>query len=301
MLFLFLVFQFQGFAAMRQFKISQSITNRNEDSVNRYLVEISHIDLIDGEEEARLGKFAASGDLPALQKLIKANLRFVVSVAKQYQNRGMGLSDLISEGNLGLIKAATRFDPTKGFKFISFAVNWIRQSIIQAINEQKRMVRLPGNRLNDIHSLTKAAIRLEQVLERTPSVAELAEELDFTAERVVELFSIGMATSSLDKQLGTEESSCLLDMLKDEHALSPELGLMAGSLSTDLGRVLKMLPVKEQLVLKYTYGIDGYPELSSDSIADELGLTKERIRQLKNRAIERLKREMFRDCVRGYI
>ncbi|WP_316813766.1 RNA polymerase sigma factor RpoD/SigA [Pedobacter heparinus] len=286
---------------MRQLKISQSITNRHEASVNRYLVEVSHIDLINAEEEARLGELMAAGDTVALHKLINANLRFVVSVAKQYQNRGLVLSDLIMEGNLGLIKAANRFDHTKGFKFISFAVNWIRQSILQAIAEQKRVVRLPGNRLNDIHNLTKAATRLEQLLERPASVGELAEELGFKEARVMELFTIGMATSSLDRQLGSEENNCLLDMLKDDNALCPERGLMTGSLSTDIVRILNKLPVKEQLVLKYTYGIDGYPELSSDDIAEHLKVTKERIRQLKTRAIERLKRDILSRCVKEYI
>ena len=286
---------------MRQFKISQSITKRNEDSVNRYLVDISHVDLMTPQEEARIAELAASGDAVAFEKLIRSNLRFVVSVAKQYQNKGMALSDLIMEGNLGLIKAANRFDATKGFKFISFAVHWIRQSIIQSIAEQKRMVRLPGNRLNDIQRMAKAATTLEQALERSPSVAELAEELEFAEERVADLFVISMATSSLDMQLGTEENTSLLDMLKDENSLCPDQGLMAGSLSTDVLRVLRTLPDKEQIIIKYAFGIDGYPELTAEDIAIRLKLGKERVRQLRCKAIESLKRSLVRNCVNDYL
>lgn len=286
---------------MRNFKITQSITKRNEDCVNKYLVEISHIDLMDADEEQRLAPAIASGDKAALDKLIKANLRFVVSVAKQFQNKGMSLADLINEGNLGLIRAANKFDPTKGFKFISFAVHWIRQGIVQAIAEQKRTVRLPGNRLNDLRKIGKEAARLEQELERLPTLSELAEALEMPEEKIAEANEVSLPMGSLDMQFGDENDHSLLDIVADVNAFSPESMCMANSLVMDVQRMLGLLPFKEQEILKYSFGIDGYPELIIDDIAERLGLTKERIRQLRVKAIKFLQRERIISSLRDYV
>ena len=273
---------------MRQLKILQSITNRNEDSVSRYLIDIAHIDLLHYEEEVSLASMARNGDDLALEKLIKTNLRFVVSVAKQYQNKGVCLSDLISEGNLGLIKAAKRFDHTKGFKFISFAVYWIRQSILQAISEHKRIVRLPGNQIYDLTRVSKAAVKLEQVLERTPTLSELAETLELSEEKIADiLYNAGIAVS-VDVKPDTHELS-LLETLVNRNSASPTDQLFRDSLSTDLSRAVNKLPEKQALILKYCYGIDGFPQLAQDDIAHKIGLTGERVRQLRCKGIEHLR------------
>ncbi len=274
---------------MRQLKILQSITNRNEDSVSRYLIDIAHIDLLHHEEELRLASRARNGDDLALEKLITTNLRFVVSVAKQYQNKGMNLSDLISEGNLGLIKAAKRFDHTKGFKFISFAVYWIRQCILQAIAEQKRMVRLPGNQIYELTRVSKAIVKLEQRLERTPPLHELAETLDLPEAKIADiLFNSGIAVS-VDLKSNTEQETSLLDILVNRNSESPTGQLFKDSLSTDLSRVINKLPERQAVILKYCYGIDGFPQLTHDDIAIKVGLTSERVRQLRCKGIERLR------------
>ena len=274
---------------MRQLKIVQSITNRDEDSISRYLIDIAHIDLLHYEEEVNLASMARKGDDLALEKLIKTNLRFVVSVAKQYQNKGVSLSDLISEGNLGLIKAAKRFDPTRGFKFISFAVYWIRQCILQAISEHKRIVKLPGNQIYDLTRVSKAAVKLEQVLERTPTLRELAETLELTEEKIADILYNGGMVVSVDVKSNTQSESSLLDTLVNRNSVSPTDQLFKDSLSTDLNRAINKLPEKQALILKYCYGIDGFPRLAQDDIAYKIGLTSERVRQLKCKGIERLR------------
>lgn len=275
---------------MRQLKIGNSITNRTEDSLSRYLTEIAHIDLLQQDEEAQLAMKAKSGDLQALDQLIRTNLRFVVSVAKQYQNKGMGLPDLISEGNLGLIKAAHQFDVTKGFKFISFAVYWVRQSIIQAISDQRRVVRLPGNQISDMNRISKAALKLEQVLERMPALSELAELLELPEEKIAEVLSNAGGSVSVDTQSHPNIESSLLDTLINQNSLSPGDQLIKESLTIDLIRVLNRLPKKQHLILKYFYGIDSFPQLSYEDIGLRVKLTSERVRQLKHIAVETLKK-----------
>lgn len=274
---------------MRQLKIAQSITNRTEDSVARYLLDIAHIELLDVEEENNVAMKAKNGDQDAMDRLIRTNLRFVVSVAKQYQNKGMCLSDLISEGNLGLIKAAQRFDHTKGFKFITFAVYWIRQRIIQSISEHKRVVRLPGNKISDMIKVSSAALKLEQTLERTPTLKELSGALKYDEDKITDVLSNSGLTVSLDSSSTGERTYSLLELLADQNALCPEAALIADSLSADLRRLVNRLPGKQQIVLKYSYGIENYPILSNDDIAEIMELTKERVRQLKNKGIETLK------------
>lgn len=274
---------------MRQLKIAQSITNRSEDSISRYLSDIAQIDLLQQDEEISIATMARNGDPRAMEKLINTNLRFVVSVAKQYQNKGMALSDLISEGNLGLIKAAQRFDYTKGFKFISFAVYWIRQSIIQAISDQKRVVRLPGNQINDLRKVSKVAVKLEQDLERTPTLIELAEMMELSEEKVADiLYSCGDSLS-VDEFTGGNAEMTLLDVLINENSISPIGQLFKESLSTDMMRILNRLPDRQQLIVKYLFGIDGLPQLNYDDIGLQMGLTSERVRQLKNIAVDTLK------------
>lgn len=276
---------------MRQLKIVPNITDRSEDSVSRYLLEISRIDLLHRDEELNLAIRARNGDHKALEKLIKTNLRFVVSVAKQYQNTGMSLSDLISEGNLGLIKAAHRYDYTKGFRFISFAVYWIRQFIIQGISDQKRTIRLPGNQIANMNKVSKATNKLEQQLERPPSVSEIAELMELTEDKVAEIVSGSAVSISVDGRGDVfSEQRPLLDTLVNENALCPVDHLLKGSLTDDLIRMLNRLPQKQGMVLKYWYGIDGYSQRGYDEIALQIGLTSERVRQLRSKAIEALGR-----------
>lgn len=275
---------------MRQLKIAQSITNRTEDSISRYLMDIAQIELLEQEEEVSLAKMIQNGDMQAMEKLVKTNLRFVVSVAKQYQNKGLALSDLISEGNLGLIKAAQRFDYTKGFKFISFAVYWIRQGIIQAISDQKRVVRLPGNQINDMQKVSRAMIKLEQHLERMPTLAELAETLELSEEKVADILCSGSSTVSVDMQCNSGAEATLLDVLTNQNSLNPINQLYIDSLSIDMIRILNRLPEKQELIIKYFYGLGGFPQLSFDDIAFKVRLTPERVRQLRNKAIDTLKK-----------
>lgn len=274
---------------MRQLKIVPNITNRTEDSISRYLVDIAQFDLLQQDEEVNLAKMAKNGDTSAMDKLIQTNLRFVVSVAKQYQNNGMALSDLISEGNLGLIKAVHRFDYTKGFKFISFAVYWIRQSILESISEQKRMVRLPGNQITDMRRVSKAMIKLEQVLERLPTIDELADMLGISQEKIADVLYSGGDCISMDMQCSSNSEVTFLDVLINQHSLSPTSQLFKDSLSTDMIRMLNRLPQKQQVILKYFYGLDSHPQLNYDDIAYRVNLTPERVRQLRNKAVDNLK------------
>ncbi|WEK18572.1 MAG: sigma-70 family RNA polymerase sigma factor [Candidatus Pedobacter colombiensis] len=285
---------------MRQLKIAQSITNRNEDGISRYLVEIAQIDLLRQGEEAILAVKVKNGDQFALEKMIKTNLRFVVSVAKQYQNNGLSLCDLISEGNIGLIKAAKRFDPTKGFKFISFAVYWIRQCIIQAISEQKRTVKLSGNQIYDMGRVSKASIKLEQMLERTPTLTELAEVLGLSEEKIADVLYNGGISVSVEVKSNAYSELSLLDTLVNTNSICPSAQLFKESLSKDLIRAIDTLPEKQRVVLKYCYGIDNFPELTHDDIAYKIGLTAERVRQLKCKGIESLKTICQLSCMTDY-
>ena len=274
---------------MRQLKISKSITNRETASLDKYLQDIGKEELISAEEEVRLAGLIRMGDTKALDKLVKSNLRFVVSVAKQYQNQGLSLPDLINEGNLGLIKAAKRFDETRGFKFISYAVWWIRQSILQALAEQSRIVRLPLNQVGSLNKIKKESSRLEQKYERPPSIDELAESLDMPKEKISEVLNITTRYVSMDAPLVQDEETNFIDVYINEDAPATDQSLMKESLSREIERALATLTEKERDVLNLFYGIGGHHGLTLDEIAAKFDLTRERVRQIKEKAIRRLK------------
>jgi len=276
--------------ALRQLKITKTLTNRDDISLEKYLNEISKERMISAEEEAVLAKKIREGDEVALQTLTKANLRFVVSVAKQFQNKGLTLSDLINEGNIGLIKAAKRFDETRGFKFISYAVWWIRQSIIQATYEQSRIVRLPFNQLGNINKVYKATQLLEQQFEREPTLAELSELLDFTETQIKDTMKISGKQISMDAPLKDGEDFNLLDTLVSSNLPATDAKLMNESLVAEIDRILERLDKRERLVIKMIFGVGNEGKTYSiDEIAAELGLTGERIRQIKVVALRKLK------------
>lgn len=285
---------------MRQLRISQSITNRNTDSLEKYLNDIGKIDLLDIDEEIRLATVIQEGDRAALDKLVNANLRFVVSVAKKYQDKGLRLADLISEGNVGLIKAATRYDHTKGFKFISFAVWWIRQSIICAIAEQKRLVRLPGNQIVGITKINKAAEALEQQLERNPSLGEIAEMLELPEDKVADFHSNSSLSHSLDMLINEESGFTLMDTIASESEPNADHQLLQESLTDDLRRFLQVLPEREQKIISLYYGLYGYSETTLDDMVYIFDLSKERIRQLKDKALKTLRRHAKSCYMTGY-
>ncbi len=274
---------------MRQLKISKSITNRETASLDKYLQDIGREELISAEEEVRLAQLIKNGDQRALEKLTKANLRFVVSVAKQYQNQGLSLPDLINEGNLGLIKAAKRFDETRGFKFISYAVWWIRQSILQALAEQSRIVRLPLNQVGSLNKIKKESSRLEQKFERQPSIDELAESLDIPKEKIAEVMNITTRYVSMDAPLVQDEETNFIDVFVSEDNPTTDHILMRESLSREIERSLSSLTEKERDVLNLFYGIGMSHGLTLDEIAAKFDLTRERVRQIKEKAIRRLK------------
>lgn len=274
---------------MRQLKIAQSITNRDTDSIDKYLTDIGRIDLLSIDEELSLAKRIKKGDTVALDKLVKTNLRFVVSVAKKYQNRGLQLADLISEGNLGLIKAAHRFDDTKGFKFISFAVWWIRQSIMQALADQKRMIRLPGNQVLGIIKINKAADLLEQKLERLPTYEELSVATELSQEKVADYLSSAPLSYSLDMTTNEESGFTLMDTLANENVPNTDALMMTESLSEDLNRTLGILPEREKWIITLFFGLDNHTALTLDDMVEVFNLSKERIRQLKDRALKTLR------------
>ena len=274
---------------MRQLKIAQSITNRDSDSIDKYLTDIGRIDLLSVEEELSLAKRIRKGDAVALEKLVKTNLRFVVSVAKKYQNRGLQLADLISEGNLGLIKAAHRFDDTKGFKFISFAVWWIRQSIMQALADQKRMIRLPGNQVLGIIKINKAADLLEQKLERLPTYEELSVATELSQEKVADYLSSAPLSYSLDMTTNEESGFSLMDTLANDNVPNTDALMMTESLSEDLNRTLGVLPEREKWIITLFFGLDNHTALTLDDMVEVFNLSKERIRQLKDRALKTLR------------
>jgi len=288
---------------MRQLKITNQITNRSSDSLEKYLYEIGKLDLITAQEEVELAKRIKQGDKRALDKLTKANLRFVVSVAKQYQNQGLSLSDLINEGNMGLIKAAKRFDETKGFKFISYAVWWIRQSILQALAEQSRIVRLPLNKIGSINKINKAFARLEQEFERPPTAAELAETLDMTLDEVKQSMKNAGRHVSMDAPLkdGDESSSNMYDVLQTGDNPSPDTDLMTESLRKEIERSLRTLTPREADVVRLYFGLNGEHPMTLEEIGERFDLTRERVRQIKEKAIRRLKHTSRSRILKGYL
>ena len=285
---------------MRQLKITKSITNRESASLDKYLQEIGKEDLITVEEEVELAQRIKKGDQEALEKLTKANLRFVVSVAKQYQNQGLSLPDLINEGNLGLIKAAEKFDETRGFKFISYAVWWIRQSILQALAEQSRIVRLPLNQVGSLNKINKAFARFEQENERTPSPEELANVLDLPKEKVSDTLRVSGRHVSVDAPFSDGEDNNLLDVLVKTDSPNADRGLINESLSTEVERALATLTDRERDIIRYFFGI-GCPEMTLEEIGEKFGLTRERVRQIKEKAIRRLRHSSRNKFLKSYL
>jgi RNA polymerase primary sigma factor len=273
---------------MRQLKITKQVTNRDTPSLDKYLQEIGRVDLITPEEEVVLARRIKSGDPDALGKLVKANLRFVVSVAKQYQNQGMGLPDLINEGNLGLMKAAQRFDETRGFKFISYAVWWIRQAILQSLAEQARIVRLPVNKIGSINRINRAFARLEQEFEREPSSQEIADMLEMIPEDVKEALKTNGRTVSMDAPISVEEENTMYDVMQNPDTPSPDRNLINESLAYEIERALSSLSPRESKVLKLYFGLGMKHPFTLEEIGEELKLTRERVRQIKEKAIKRI-------------
>ncbi len=287
---------------MRQLKISKQITNRESQSLDKYLQEIGKVELLTPDDEVELARRIREGDQAALEKLTKANLRFVVSVAKQYQNQGLSLGDLINEGNLGLIKAAKRFDETRGFKFISYAVWWIRQSILQALAEQSRIVRLPLNRVGALNKIGKAFSKLEQEFEREPSPQEISEILEGMSENEVQdTLKISGRHISMDAPLVQGEENRLLDVLENEEEPDPDSGLINESLSKDVERALSTLTQREAEVIRLYFGIGVEHSLTLEEIGEKFDLTRERVRQIKEKAIRRLRHTSRSKGLKAYL
>jgi RNA polymerase primary sigma factor len=286
---------------MRQLKITKSITNRDSQSLDKYLTEISREDMINAEQEVELAKRIKKGDQRALEKLVRANLRFVVSVSKQYQNQGLTLPDLINEGNLGLIKAAQRFDETRGFKFISYAVWWIRQSILQAIAEQSRIVRLPLNQVGSLNKINKAYAQLEQKYERPPVADELASALEIPEEKVKDTMSVSGRHVSVDAPLKEDEDFSLLDLISNNESPSADGDLMRESLQTEIERSLETLTERERDVIRLFFGIGMNHGLTLEEIGDKFDLTRERVRQIKEKAIRRLRQNSRSRLLKMYL
>ncbi len=286
---------------MRQLKIVKQITNRESQSLDKYLQEIGKVDLITSDDEVQLAQRIREGDQIALEKLTKANLRFVVSVAKQYQNNGLTLGDLINEGNVGLIKAAKRFDEKRGFKFISYAVWWIRQSIMQALAEQSRIVRLPLNRVGSLNKVNKTFSELEQKFQREPSPQELAEVLDLPLEEVVNTLKIGGRHVSMDAPFAQGEENGLLDVLEDDTEAAPDTSLMMDSLRREVQRALSTLTVREADVITYYFGLNGKTPLTLEEIGEKFSLTRERVRQIKEKATRRLRHNSRSKVLKSYL
>ena len=286
---------------MRQLKITKQVTNRETASLDKYLQEIGKVDLITADEEVELAQRIKAGDQLALEKLTKANLRFVVSVAKQYQNQGLTLPDLINEGNLGLIKAAQRFDETRGFKFISYAVWWIRQSILQALAEQSRIVRLPLNKIGSINKINKTYAFLEQSHERPPSAEEIAKELDMTINDVKESMKNSGRHVSMDAPLVEGEDSNLYDVLRSGESPNPDKELLAESLRTEIERALETLTPREADVVRLYFGLGNQHPMTLEEIGETFDLTRERVRQIKEKAIRRLKHTSRSKILKTYL
>ncbi|BAX81260.1 sigma-70 family RNA polymerase sigma factor [Labilibaculum antarcticum] len=285
---------------MRQLKITKSITNRESASLDKYLQEIGKEDLITVEEEVELAQRIKKGDQKALEKLTRANLRFVVSVAKQYQNQGLSLPDLINEGNLGLIKAAEKFDETRGFKFISYAVWWIRQSILQALAEQSRIVRLPLNQVGSLNKINKAFSKFEQEHERKPSPEELAESLELPADKVADTLRVSGRHISVDAPFVDGEDNSLLDVLVNDDSPIADRNLLNESLTKEIDRALATLTERESDIIKLFFGI-GIQEMTLEEIGEKFGLTRERVRQIKEKAIRRLRHTSRSKLLKTYL
>lgn len=287
---------------MRQLKITKQITNRETASLDMYLQDIGRVELITADEEVELAKKIKTGDQSALDKMVKANLRFVVSVSKQYQNQGLSLPDLINEGNLGLIKAAQRFDETRGFKFISYAVWWIRQSILQALAEQSRIVRLPLNKIGAINKINKTFSKLEQDLEREPSFDELSAELEMLPQDIQETLKNNSRHMSMDAPLGgDDEGGTMYDLFVNNNAISPESVLINESLNKEIDRALSTLTGREADVVKLFFGLNGTHPHSLEEIGEKFDLTRERVRQIKEKAVRRLKHGSRSRLLKGYL
>ncbi|NBA87571.1 sigma-70 family RNA polymerase sigma factor [Emticicia sp. CRIBPO] len=286
---------------MRQLKISKQITNRESQSLDKYLQEIGKVDLLTPDEEVILAQKIRDGDQLSLERLTKANLRFVVSVAKQYQNQGLSLGDLINEGNLGLIKAAQRFDETRGFKFISYAVWWIRQSILQALAEQSRIVRLPLNRVGSLNKISKTFSELEQKFEREPSPEELAEVLEITANEVVDTMKISGRHVSVDAPFVQGEENSLLDVLENDLEIRPDQELMNDSLRREVLRALSTLTQREAEVIMFYFGLNNEQAMTLEEIGEKFNLTRERVRQIKEKAIRRLRQTSRSKALKAYL
>jgi len=287
---------------MRQLKITKSITNRESQSLEKYLQEIGKVDLLTPEQEVELAQRIKQGDQDALEQLTKANLRFVVSVAKQYQNQGLSLSDLINEGNLGLIKAAQRFDETRGFKFISYAVWWIRQSILQALAEQSRIVRLPLNKVGSLNKINKAFSALEQKFEREPSATELADVLEIESEEVETTLSVAARHVSVDQPFVEGEDNSLLDVLENNNTPKTDKSLAyLESLQMEIERSLSTLTDRQKDVIKLYFGIGVEHSMSLEDIGDRFGLTRERVRQIKDKAINKLRATNRSKLLKAYL
>lgn len=287
---------------MRQLKIIKQVTNREDASLDKYLQEIGREDMISAEEEVQLAVKIRNGDQAALEKLTRANLRFVISVSKQYQNQGLTLPDLINEGNMGLIKAASRFDETRGFKFISYAVWWIRQAILQALAEQSRIVRLPLNKIGTINKINRAYSELEQKFERPPSAEELGEFLDVSPEEVRKSLTNSARHVSMDAPLSdSEDSSSMYDVLQNDDINNPEQGLVKESLRKDIERSLSTLTMREGEVVRLFYGLNGKYPLTLEEIGEKFDLTRERVRQIKEKAIRRLKHTSRSKMLKSYL
>lgn len=285
---------------MRQLKISKSITNRESASLDKYLQEIGHEELLTTDEEVELAQRIRKGDKRALERLTKANLRFVVSVAKQYQNQGLSLPDLINEGNVGLIKAAEKFDETRGFKFISYAVWWIRQSILQAIAEQSRLVRLPLNQVGSVNKITRELNKFEQEHERKPSVDEIAERVDLPEDKIADAMKANSRHVSIDAPIADGEDSSMIDFLAGDSS-NTDRELAIESLKAEVSRILKLITDKEQKVLRAFFGIDGSPEMTLDEIGEKYNLTRERVRQIKEKALRRLRHNTKNKLLKSYL
>lgn len=285
---------------MRQLKITKSITNRESASLDKYLQEIGREDLITVEEEVELAQRIRQGDRRALEKLTRANLRFVVSVAKQYQNQGLTLPDLINEGNLGLIKAAEKFDETRGFKFISYAVWWIRQSILQALAEQSRIVRLPLNQVGSLNKINKAYSRFEQENERRPSAEELSDDLEISADKIADTLKVSGRHISVDAPFVEGEDNSLLDVLVNNDSPNADNALMKESLGKEIDRALSTLTEREASIVKHFFGV-GCPEMTLEEIGEKFGLTRERVRQIKEKAIRRLRHSSKSKLLKSYL
>ncbi|WP_321372093.1 RNA polymerase sigma factor RpoD/SigA [uncultured Draconibacterium sp.] len=286
---------------MRQLKITKQVTNRDTLSLDKYLHEIGKVELLSAEKEVELAKRIKKGDREALETLIKANLRFVVSVSKQYQNQGLSLPDLINEGNLGLIKAAERFDETRGFKFISYAVWWIRQSILQALAEQARIVRLPLNKIGSINKINKAFNKLEQEFQREPTVDEVAELMESKPDLIEDSMNFSSTHVSMDAPLREEEGNSLYDVMLNEDSPNPDEELMDGSLRQEIERSLSTLGEREAEILRYYFGLKGYQPHTLEEIGDAFGLTRERVRQIKEKAIKKLKNQYRNRLLKAYL